>query len=206
MYRMRTRCRVAAPVVGSAAGPAAPALGASARAEERVSTAIAFILSRSGLSPGIAPVAHDTQGAPACVRSPAMEVRDGYAPLARLVADRAVERAPLIVGIAGGVAVGKSTAAAAVSELFPPGRVEVVATDGFLHPNAWLDAHGLVHRKGFPESYDRDGVEAFLDAVRRGEPQLDVPVYDHVTYDVLAARRRISAPSVLVLEGVNALQ
>jgi type I pantothenate kinase len=135
-----------------------------------------------------------------------VEVRDGYAPLARLVAARAVERVPLIVGIGGGVAVGKSTAAAAVSELFPPGQVEVVATDGFLHPNAWLEARGLMHRKGFPESYDTDGVAAFLDAVRRGEPDLDVPVYDHVTYDVLAARRRISTPAVLVLEGVNALQ
>jgi type I pantothenate kinase len=135
-----------------------------------------------------------------------MEVRDGYAPLARLVADRAVGRAPLIVGIGGGVAVGKSTAAAAVSELFPPGQVEVVATDGFLHPNAWLDAHGLMHRKGFPESYDTGAVEAFLDAVRRGEPEIEVPMYDHVTYDVLASRRRISTPAVLVLEGVNALQ
>jgi type I pantothenate kinase len=135
-----------------------------------------------------------------------MEVRDGYAPLARLVAARAAERAPLVVGIGGGVAVGKSTAAAAVSELFPAGTVEVVATDGFLHPNAWLDAHDLMHRKGFPESYDSEGVHAFLDAVRRGEPEIAVPVYDHVTYDVLPQRRRLATPAVLVLEGVNALQ
>jgi type I pantothenate kinase len=135
-----------------------------------------------------------------------MPVRDEYAPLARIVAARAAERAPLIVGIGGGVAVGKSTAAAAVSELFPAGQVEVVATDGFLRPNAWLDAHGLMHRKGFPESYDTEGMEAFLAAVRRGDPELEVPVYDHVTYDVLPARRRISTPAVLVLEGVNALQ
>ncbi len=135
-----------------------------------------------------------------------MEVRDGYAPLARLVAARAVDRVPLIVGIGGGVAVGKSTAAAAVSELFPPGHVEVVATDGFLHPNVWLDDRGIMHRKGFPESYDTDAVTAFLDAVRRCEPELEIPVYDHVTYDVLARRRRIAAPAVLVLEGVNALQ
>jgi type I pantothenate kinase len=135
-----------------------------------------------------------------------VEVRDGYAPLARLVAARAVERVPLVVGIGGGVAVGKSTAAVAVAELFPPGRVEVVATDGFLRPNAWLDAHGLMHRKGFPESYDTALVEGFLDAVRRGEPEIDVPLYDHVTYDVIAARRRITTPGVLVLEGVNALQ
>ena len=74
---------------------------------------------------------------------------------------------PLIVGIGGGVAVGKSTAAAAVSELFDPGRVVVVATDGFLQPNAVLEAQGILHRKGFPESYDVAAVEAFLDAVRR---------------------------------------
>ncbi len=63
-----------------------------------------------------------------------------------------------------------------------------------------------MHRKGFPESYDSEGVHAFLDAVRRGEPEIDVPVYDHVTYDVVPARRRLATPAVLVLEGVNALQ
>jgi type I pantothenate kinase len=135
-----------------------------------------------------------------------VEVRDGYAPLARLVAARAAERAPLLVGIGGGVAVGKSTAAAAVSELFPADAVEVVATDGFLHPNAWLDEQGLMHRKGFPESYDSAAVHAFLDAVRRGDDELAVPVYDHVTYDVLPTPRCFSTPAVLILEGVNALQ
>jgi type I pantothenate kinase len=136
-----------------------------------------------------------------------MEVREGYAPLARLVADRAAHGAPLLVGIGGGVAVGKSTAAAAVAELFGPGRVEVVATDGFLLPNADLLAGGILHRKGFPESYDTPAVEAFLDAVRRRDPDITVPVYSHVTYDVIAGeRRRIPLPEVLVLEGVNALQ
>lgn len=135
-----------------------------------------------------------------------MEVRDGYAPLARLVAHRAGEGRPVLVGIGGGVAVGKSTAAAAVAELLAPGRVEVVATDGFLHPNVVLDARGILHRKGFPESYDTDAVGAFLDAVRRGDPEIDVPVYSHVTYDVLGEHRRIAPPAVLVLEGVNALQ
>jgi type I pantothenate kinase len=136
-----------------------------------------------------------------------MEVREGYAPLARLVAQRATEVTPLIVGIGGGVAVGKSTAAAAVSELFEPGRVVVVATDGFLQPNAVLEAQGILHRKGFPESYDVDGVAAFLDAVRRREPDVTVPTYSHVTYDIVFEERRtIPAPDVLVLEGVNALQ
>ncbi len=135
-----------------------------------------------------------------------MEVREGYAPLARLVAERATTAQPLVVGIGGGVAVGKSTAAAAVSELFAPGRVEVVATDGFLRPNAELLAEGLLHRKGFPESYDAPAVEAFLDAVHRRDPRITVPVYSHVTYDVTDERKPIETPDVLVLEGVNALR
>lgn len=135
-----------------------------------------------------------------------MEVREGYAPLARLVAERASVARPLVVGIGGGVAVGKSTAAAAVSELFAPGRVEVVATDGFLLPNAVLVERGILHRKGFPEGYDVEAVEAFLDAVHRGDPEVAVPIYSHVTYDVVEARRRFIPPDVLVLEGVNALQ
>jgi type I pantothenate kinase len=136
-----------------------------------------------------------------------MEVREGYAPLARLVARRAAEVQPLLVGIGGGVAVGKSTAAAAVAELFAPGRVEVVATDGFLLPNAVLEARKTLHRKGFPDSYDTPAVEAFLEAVRRRDPEITVPIYSHVTYDVLPdERRRITVPDVLVLEGVNALQ
>src|SRR5262245_65283398 len=63
-----------------------------------------------------------------------------------------------------------------------------------------------MHRKGFPESYDSAAVEAFLDAVRRRDPKIAVPVYDHVTYDVLPERRTIAGPEVLILEGVNALQ
>jgi type I pantothenate kinase len=135
-----------------------------------------------------------------------MEVREGFAPLARLVAERAASVRPLVVGIAGGVAVGKSTAAASVSELFGPGEVEVVATDGFLLPNAVLVERGILHRKGFPESYDADAVNAFLDAVHREDPGITVPVYSHVTYDVTEERRPIAPPAVLVLEGVNALR
>ncbi|MGZ4688980.1 MAG: type I pantothenate kinase [Acidimicrobiia bacterium] len=136
-----------------------------------------------------------------------MEVREGYAPVARLVARRAEAVQPLIVGIGGGVAVGKSTAAAAVAELFEPGRVEVVATDGFLLPNAVLEERRILHRKGFPESYDSPAVEAFLDAVRSRDRAVTVPVYSHVTYDVVAGERvTLAPPEVLVLEGVNALQ
>lgn len=136
-----------------------------------------------------------------------MEVREGYAPLARLVAARADARRPLITGIAGGVAVGKSTAAAALSELLAPTNVEVVATDGFLMPNADLEARGILHRKGFPESYDAPAVERFLDALRDGAEAVTVPIYSHVTYDILADEHlAVGRPDVLVLEGVNTLQ
>jgi type I pantothenate kinase len=136
-----------------------------------------------------------------------MEVRDGYAPLARLVAARTGARPPLVVGIAGGVAVGKSTAAAAVEELLAGHRVEVVATDGFLLPNAVLEANGILHRKGFPESYDAPAIERFLDDLRAGSEEVTAPVYSHVTYDIVAGERLpIGRPDVLVLEGVNALQ
>jgi type I pantothenate kinase len=135
-----------------------------------------------------------------------MEVRDGYAPLARLLAARLDGSGPLLVGIAGGVAVGKSTAAAAVQELLAPREVAVVATDGFLLPNAVLESHGKLHRKGFPESYDVDAVELFLDAVRRRDDDVTVPVYSHVTYDVIEERLPVAPADVLVLEGVNALR
>lgn len=136
-----------------------------------------------------------------------MEVREGYSPLARLLAARADLAPPVLVGLAGGVAVGKSTAAAAVRELLHPRPVSVVATDGFLLPNAALEARGILHRKGFPESYDTTAVEEFLAAVRRRDPDVGVPVYSHVTYDVVDGERLpVGRPDVLVLEGVNALR
>ena len=114
---------------------------------------------------------------------------------------------PLILGIAGGVAVGKSTAAAAVRELLAPRHVEVVATDGFLLPNAVLEARGIVHRKGYPESYDAPAVEQFLDDIRVGSAEVTVPVYSHVSYDIVVGERLpVAHPDVLVLEGVNVLQ
>jgi type I pantothenate kinase len=123
-----------------------------------------------------------------------------------LLAARMRDDEPLLVGIGGGVAVGKSTAAAAVRELLEPRTVEVVATDGFLLPTAVLESRGILHRKGFPESYDVPAVDAFLVAVRRGDPDVRVPIYSHVTYDVVDDRAVRARPDVLVLEGVNALQ
>jgi type I pantothenate kinase len=113
-----------------------------------------------------------------------------------------------VVAIAGPVAVGKSTVAAALAEaVLAQGRtVEVVATDGFLWPNAVLEAQGLVSRKGFPETYDLDRLQALVDAARAGEATLSVPVYSHQQYDVLSTPLTLARPDVLVIEGVVALQ
>jgi type I pantothenate kinase len=113
-----------------------------------------------------------------------------------------------VVGIAGAVAVGKSTLAAALAEgLEARGRtVAVLATDGFLWPNAVLEARDLLARKGFPETYDLDRLQRVVDAARAGEPSLEVPVYSHERYDVLDEPVRLARPDVLVVEGVIALQ
>lgn len=123
--------------------------------------------------------------------------------------------APLVVGLAGSVAAGKSTLAARLAEGWRNmgRRVEVVSTDGFLYPNDVLQARGLQLRKGFPESYDSAAFTAFLDVARGGgvgrggSSGLFVPVYSHQTYDVSRETRREIAPSdILVVEGINALQ
>jgi type I pantothenate kinase len=85
--------------------------------------------------------------------------------------------------------------------------VELVTTDGFLHPNAELERRGILDRKGFPESYDTRRLLDFLRAVKSGEPEVDVPVYSHVIYDVLPDRHEtVHQPDILILEGLNVLQ
>ena len=113
-----------------------------------------------------------------------------------------------VLTVAGAVAVGKSTIAAALAdELRVLGRrVAVVSTDGFLHPNAVLEVQGLLHRKGFPETYDLDHLDRFVATARTGQSPLDVPVYSHERYDVVDDPLRIDGPDVLVIEGVVALQ
>lgn len=114
-----------------------------------------------------------------------------------------------VVGVAGGVAVGKSTVARLLAELLPAevgGRVVVVSVDGFLRTNADLEEHGLVARKGSPETYDLAGLRTLLTGVRAGAGPFDVPAYSHRLQDRDPERTvRVDRPAVLVLEGLTAL-
>ncbi|VEI12808.1 type I pantothenate kinase [Trueperella bialowiezensis] len=124
---------------------------------------------------------------------------------------RDVERTPWIVGIAGSVAVGKSTAARLLRQLLSrwphTPNVDLVPTDGFLYPNAVLHERGIMGRKGFPESYDRRALIDFLHRVKSGEEEVTVPVYDHVSYDIVPGEKIvIRKPDILIVEGLNVLQ
>ena len=120
-------------------------------------------------------------------------------------------RTPFVVGIAGSVAVGKSTTARVLRELlarWPESpRVALVTTDGFLYPNAVLKERGLLERKGFPESYDRHTLRQFLADVKSGLPSVHAPVYSHLTYDIVPGEYiTVEQPDILIIEGLNVLQ
>jgi type I pantothenate kinase len=119
-------------------------------------------------------------------------------------------RVPFVVGVAGSVAVGKSTTARILKELMSrwpqTPRVELVTTDGFLYPNAELERRGLLQRKGFPESYDRRALLTFIADVKSGMPSVQAPMYSHLTYDVLPGTISVRRPDVLIVEGLNVLQ
>jgi type I pantothenate kinase len=131
-------------------------------------------------------------------------VNDAAAAIADYVARRGVSATPLIIGVAGGVAVGKTAVAEALRSAFGESLVDVVATDGFLFPNGVLLARGLAARKGFPESYDVAALRDFLTAARANELPCRVPRYSHITYDV-EGTREVPRVDVLVVEGVNVL-
>ena len=121
------------------------------------------------------------------------------------------ERTPFVIGVAGSVAVGKSTTSRILRELLArwPGtpRVELITTDGFLYPNAELERRGLLQRKGFPESYDRRALLRFVAEVKAGADEVGAPVYSHLTYDIVPGERAlVRRPDVLIVEGLNVLQ
>ena len=123
----------------------------------------------------------------------------------------ATAKVPFVVAVAGSVAVGKSTTARLLQSLLAAGpgspRVSLVTTDGFLLPNATLEARGLLGRKGFPESYDRRALVRFLAEVKSGRAEVAAPVYDHQAYDIVpGAAQVVDRPDILVLEGLNVLQ
>jgi type I pantothenate kinase len=161
-------------------------------------------------------------------RVSSQEVVDIYLPLSRLL-NLYVEAAqtlhgstaeflrksdgkmPFIIGLAGSVAVGKSTTARVLKALLSrwPShpRVELLPTDGFLFSNAVLEAKGLMQRKGFPESYDLTGLLNFLAEVKSGRERVEAPVYSHLVYDVLPDQRLvIDRPDIVIVEGLNVLQ
>jgi type I pantothenate kinase len=161
-----------------------------------------------------------------------LEVEEVYLPLARLLHLQVAARqrlfaataeflgepqqhpdrpVPFIIGVGGSVAVGKSTTARLLQALLARWghhpRVDLVTTDGFLYPNAELERRNLMHRKGFPESYDRRALMRFVTSVKSGSERVCAPVYSHLRYDIVpAAKQVIRHPDVLILEGLNVLQ
>ncbi|MCE7030415.1 type I pantothenate kinase [Jiella avicenniae] len=128
-----------------------------------------------------------------------------------LFGDQPGRKTPFIIGIAGSVAVGKSTTARILKELLArwtsSPKVDLVTTDGFLYPNAVLEAGGLMRRKGFPESYDVGKILRFLSDIKAGRPKVEAPVYSHFVYDVMPGKKVVvDRPDILIFEGLNVLQ
>jgi type I pantothenate kinase len=120
-------------------------------------------------------------------------------------------KVPFVIGVAGSVAVGKSTTARVLKALLARWpdhpRVDLLTTDGFLHSNAELERRGLMERKGFPESFDTDRLLRFLGDIKSGVAQVAAPVYSHFQYDVLPGQEVVvEQPDILIIEGLNILQ
>ena len=156
------------------------------------------------------------------------EVEEVYLPLSRLLSlyveavqslnreqtvflGRPKTKIPFIIGLAGSVAVGKSTTARILQQLLArwPNhpKVDLITTDGFLHPNARLVEQDILNRKGFPESYDRSRLLAFLSDIKSGRSAVRSPVYSHLFYDVMPDQWiEVDQPDILIVEGLNVLQ
>jgi len=156
------------------------------------------------------------------------EVEEIYIPLIRLLQihlthyrnlhnerdqffDNTSKPIPYIIGIAGSVAVGKSTTARLLQKLLSmtpeKPKVELITTDGFLYPNEELERRGILNKKGFPESYDAKQLLSFLSGVKSGRETLEAPLYSHLYYDVIKEKvQTIDRPDILIVEGINVLQ
>jgi type I pantothenate kinase len=156
------------------------------------------------------------------------EVADVYLPLSRLLnlyvaatqnlhqatatfLESSTPRVPFVIGMAGSVAVGKSTASRVLQALLSrwPNhpQVDLVTTDGFLLPKRVLEARGLMDRKGFPESYDQRRLVRFMADVKSGAPEVAAPVYSHLAYDIVPGEFQVVRhPDIVIVEGLNVLQ
>ncbi len=156
------------------------------------------------------------------------EVNDIYLPLSQLLnlyvsetqqlhqitgkfLEKTNKRTPFIIGVAGSVAVGKSTVSRLLKELLSrwpsTPKVALVTTDGFLYPNATLEQRGIMARKGFPESYDRLALLKFVADIKSGKEQVSAPLYSHLSYDIVEGEEVVvDSPDVVIVEGLNVLQ